>query len=606
MAQPSSALDFNRGPLDPAQAAAVAQAVDGLRVDQLTWVSGYLAGIAALRADASALVPPATEAASVPTLTVLYGSQTGNGQGVAEAVAAVARDQGMAVNVVGMQDYRPAQLKKETHLLVVVSTHGEGEPPDEAAALHEFLGAKRAPRLEQLQFAVLGLGDSSYEHFCQTGKDFDERLAQLGAARLHDRVDCDVDYEDPADAWRDAVLARVQEDFAEAATPLASRPAVQLHAVSTAPRYDKRHPFPAQVLASQPITAPGSAWPVRHVEFSLEGSGLTYEPGDALGVLPQNPTPLVEQFLRRVRASGEEKVSVGDESLSLREALASRLEVTVLSRGFLEQYAELTETKPLQALLEGDRSTLAAWSGERQVIDVLREYPASLAPQQLTAMLRKLTPRLYSIASSPEATPDEVHLTVAQVQYEAFGEVHWGAASTYLADGVAEGETAPIYVQPNTRFRLPKDDDRPIIMIGPGTGVAPFRAFVDHRQALGANGRSWLFFGARHFDTDFLYHIEWLRHLRQGSLTRMDVAFSRDQREKIYVQDRMREQGADLYAWLEEGAHLYVCGDANRMAHDVEETLRDLVATHGGRSEEAATAYLAELRQQGRYQRDVY
>ncbi|MEO0420789.1 MAG: assimilatory sulfite reductase (NADPH) flavoprotein subunit [Pseudomonadota bacterium] len=611
MAQPSTALDFNQGPLDPAQAAAVSQAVDGLNVTQLTWVSGYLAGLAA---TAGATVPldtataPVTLAEASPTLTVLFGSQTGNGQAIAEDLARVAGEQGMAVELKAMQDYRPASLKKESHVLVVVSTHGEGEPPDEAAALHEFLGSKRAPRLDHLHYAVLALGDSSYEHFCQTGRDFDERLAALGATRLADRVDCDVDYEAPADAWRDAMLAQVQEVFAKDTTESAApRPAVHLHAVANAPRYDKRSPFPAPLLANQPITGRGSGWPVRHLEFSLEDSGLDYEPGDALGVMPRNPQPLVAQLLDRLQARGDEEVTLNDgEALPLHEALASRLEVTVLSRSFVERYAEVAESSVLADLLAGDRSVYGDWAGQRQVIDVLREFPVVLAPEQFAGMLRKLTPRLYSIASSPLASPEEVHLTVAEVRYELFGERHWGAASTYLADAVAEGDTAPVYIQPNSRFRLPANNDAPVIMIGPGTGVAPFRAFVEHRQALGANGRNWLFFGARHFDTDFLYQIEWLRHLRQGSLSKLDVAFSRDQREKIYVQDRLQERGAELYAWLQEGAHVYVCGDASRMANDVDETLRRIVATHGARGDEQASEYLAELRANGRYQRDVY
>ncbi|MEM9383780.1 MAG: assimilatory sulfite reductase (NADPH) flavoprotein subunit [Pseudomonadota bacterium] len=610
MAQPSSALDFKQGPLDPAQAAAVSQAVDGLNVTQLTWVSGYLAGLAATAgatSPAQAASAPAALAAPSPTLTVLFGSQTGNGQAIAQELARVAAEQGMPVELKAMQDYRPASLKRESYLLVVVSTHGEGEPPDEAAGLHEYLGSARAPRLDHLHFAVLALGDSSYEHFCQTGKDFDERLAALGATRLGDRVDCDVDYESPAEAWREAMLAQVQDALSAQATESAARPAVHLHAVTSAPRHDKRNPYDATLLANQPITGRGSGWPVRHLEFSLEGSGLSYEPGDALGVLPHNPRPLVAQLMDRLQAGGDEPVALGDgEVLSLREALTSRFEVTVLSRSFVERYAAVSESRALNELLAGDRSTYSAWAGQRQVIDVLREFPVTLSPGQFAGMLRKLTPRLYSIASSPLATPDEVHLTVAEVRYEKFGEPHWGAASTYLADAVAEGDTAPVYVQPNNRFRLPADGDTPVIMIGPGTGVAPFRAFVEHRQALGANGRNWLFFGARQFDTDFLYQIEWLRHLRQGGLSKLDVAFSRDQREKIYVQDRLQEHGADLYAWLEEGAHVYVCGDASRMAVDVDETLRRIVATHGARDDDQASDYLAQLRDSGRYQRDVY
>jgi sulfite reductase (NADPH) flavoprotein alpha-component len=623
MASTSRAFAANHGPLDAAQAGAVAAALNGLNAEQLTWVSGYLAGLAARQtgaagAPASAAdeqpspAPAAAALASAQRMTVLYGSQTGNGRAIAEELAEQARSRGFEVVLGGMADYRVSALQREHNLLVVVSTHGEGEPPDDAESLHAFLASRRAPRLDQLHYSVLALGDSSYEHFCQTGRDFDQRLAALGATRLHALVECDVDYDDPAAQWSQGVLDEMEQRLGalRASQPAAPvRPSVQLRAVDTAQRHGKTHPFPAPVLACQPITGRGSGWPVHHVELLLEGSGMDYLPGDALGVLPHNPPPLVDAVLAVLGAAGDEPVPRGKEGRTgtLHEALSRELEITVLTRKFVEQYAQATGSAALiERLASDDRSAFNAWLGERQIIDVLREHPGEVEPVRVAGMLRTLTPRLYSIASSPLANPDEVHLTVAKVHYQAFGYEHYGAASTYLTHTVGEGDQVPVYVQPNERFRLPADGDVPIIMVGPGTGVAPFRAFVEHRRETGASGRNWLFFGGRHFDTDFLYQLEWLRYLKQGTLARLDVAFSRDQSEKCYVQHRMQERSRELFTWLEDGAHVYVCGDASRMAGDVHQALLGIIAREGGYSGEQAGEYLQDMKRIGRYQRDVY
>ncbi|WP_405219877.1 assimilatory sulfite reductase (NADPH) flavoprotein subunit [Lentisalinibacter sediminis] len=572
-------------------------AVADLSETQLTWASGYLAGLAAAGRDANPAAAPSAGAGpdARERLTILYGSQTGNGRRIAEAMQAEAAGRSLASRVVSMAEYRPAELRRETWLAVVVSTHGEGDPPDDAEMLHEYLFGPKAPKLGSLRYSVLALGDSSYAEFCRTGRDFDERLAALGASRYGERVDCDVDYEDPAARWSEAVLDAVRERLGEAA------PAPHLHAVPSEPPAVAPGPITAEVVTNQRITGRDSDKRVHHVELAVEG--LAYEPGDSVALKTRNPPAVVEAVLE---AAGLEDGRILGDGRTLADALAADLEITKASAGFLERYAEASNAAALAALLaDGRRKELAAYLADRQVIDVLHEHPAALSADEFVACLRGFKPRLYSIASSPLANPDEVHLTVAAVEYDAWGRRHYGSASTALA-ALEVGETLEARIEPNPRFRLPADGSAPTIMIGPGTGVAPFRTFLEHREIVGADGRNWLFFGDRHSASDFLYQIEWARFRKRGVLDRMDVAFSRDQADKVYVQHRLREQARDLYAWLEEGAHVYVCGDAARMAPDVHAALIDVVAEAGGRSSEQAGEYLKELRRAGRYQRDVY
>lgn len=587
-----------RGGLDAPRLARLQAAAAGLGREELLWASGYLAGLA----EAGAAVAPAAPANDpAPRLAVLYGSQTGNGRGVAERLAAAAQAKGLAVEVTSMADYRPARLAGERLAVIVASTHGEGDPPDDAIDFHAFLHGRKAPKLDKLRYAVLALGDSSYEHFCQTGRDLDERLAALGARRLFERVECDLDFRGDADAWSERVLAEAAEAL-PAAAPQATARVARLQAVPARPAYSADHPFSAELLTNQPLTAPGSGADLRHVELAVDES-FAYQPGDSLAVRTVNGPALVAPVLEALALDGELPVAGAGGEYPLAEALARDYEVTVLSRHFLEAWAETAASDELKGLLADPRAA-AAWMKDRQVIDVLRAYPAAVSPDRLLAALRPLTPRLYSIASGPSANPGEVHLTVGMVRYEAFGHTHHGAASHALA-GTVEGRALPVWVEPNERFRLPADD-APVIMIGPGTGVAPFRAFLEEREARGAGGRNWLFFGNRHFRGDFLYQIEWLRYRKQGLLTDLDVAFSRDQVDKVYVQHRMLEKAGALYAWLEDGAHLYVCGDAARMAPDVHAALIEAVRRASGRSQAAATEYVDGLRRDGRYHRDVY
>ena len=535
-------------------------------------------------------------------LTVLYGSQTGNGEEIASQLVSRARAGGFPVTAVSLADFKPANLKRESLVTFVISTHGEGEPPDDAELFHEFLLSKKAPELSHLQFCVLALGDSSYVNFCQTGREFDARLAQLGAERLAAMVECDLDYEADATDWVDQLVSRLP-NLLEARENIAI-PA--LRAVGTVSTFNKSNPFPAEILVNQKITGGGSSKDVRHIELSLEGSGLSYEPGDSLAVIARNPPQLVVELLDELALDGDTSVSVGDQDLRLTDALTSELEITVISRGFLRDWAALSGNEELASMLQASEPKgLGLFFENHQVIDVVRLYPTEVGAQDFVGMLRNLSPRSYSISSSPDANPDEVHLSVAAVRYEAFGHEHWGAASTYLADRLEEGDTVSVYVERNARFRLPREDV-PIIMIGPGTGIAPFRAFVEQRAEQGSAGDNWLFFGDRNFDSDFLYQLEWQRYLKRGNLTRLDVAFSRDQRQKIYVQDRIRENSKEVFRWLERGAALYVCGDSKRMAGDVNDALIDVLVNEGGMDAAAAAEKLKALRGQGRYQRDVY
>ncbi len=587
-------------PLDLAQTQKVRSALDGLTPAQLQWVSGYVAGLAAQNEPA----PPAVaQTATDPsnTMTILYGSQTGNGRAIAEELKQNAVSRGFAVNLISLADYRPANIKRETLISLVVSTHGEGDPPDDAELFHEFLLSGKAPQLKQLKYSVLALGDSSYVNFCQTGRDLDARLSELGAVRFVATIECDLDYDEAVAGWADDVLEALPN-------VLESMPSVpRLHAVKPPAVYNRRHPFEAVVLTNQKITGAKSTKDVRHIELSLEDSGLMYEPGDSLAVIADNPPQLIEELLDTLDFSGDEEVKIQGATFTIREALRAKLEVTVPNLGFLKVYAELTDSQDLRDLLQPDhQAELSVFLQARQIIDIVREYAAPVSAAEFAASLRTLMPRSYSIASSPLANPDEVHLTIASVNYQAFGTEHWGAASTMLADRIAEGDKVSVFVEPNPRFRLPTDGQTPVIMIGPGTGVAPFRAFVEQRAELGATGKNWLFFGDRTFHSDFLYQLEWQRFLKRGILHRMDVAFSRDQADKVYVQHRIEEHAAEVWAWLQQGAAIYVCGDAKHMAGDVHDALINVLVSHGGYDADSAENYLKDLRRAGRYQRDVY
>ncbi|ELY5851657.1 NADPH-dependent assimilatory sulfite reductase flavoprotein subunit [Cronobacter malonaticus] len=589
-------------PLSPEQLARLQTATHDFTPTQLAWLSGYFWGMVNQQPGAAVVQTPAAPAS---VITLISASQTGNARRVAEALRDDLLAAQLNVNLVNAGDYKFKQIAQEKLLVVVASTQGEGDPPEEAVALHKFLLSKKAPKLDGTAFAVFGLGDTSYEHFCQAGKDFDTRLAELGAERLLDRVDADVEYQAAAQAWRqrvvDVLKARVPKEAPSQAAFTASG-AVNL--VDSTP-YTKESPLTATLSVNQKITGRHSEKDVRHIEIDLGDAGLRYQPGDALGVWYQNDPALVQELLELLWLKGDEPVTVGEKTLPLSEALQWHFELTVNTAAIVENYATLTRSEALLPLV-GDKAKLQDYAARTPIVDMVRFAPAQLEAEQLTGLLRPLTPRLYSIASSQAEVENEVHITVGVVRFDIEGRPRAGGASSYLADRLEEDGEVRVFIEHNDNFRLPATPETPVIMIGPGTGIAPFRAFMQQREADGATGKNWLFFGNPHFTEDFLYQVEWQRYVKEGLLTRIDLAWSRDQDHKIYVQDKIREQGAELWRWIQEGAHLYVCGDANRMAKDVEQALLEVIAAYGGMDAEAADEYLSELRVERRYQRDVY
>jgi len=589
--------------LNPEQWRLVEQLSGLLDSAQARWISGYFAGLdAGLRLSSG--TQPAAVAADTRRLTILYGTETGNAAEVARGLDAVARENGLSATLADMADYKVRQLGQEQDVLIVVSTYGEGDPPQPATGFFEFVEGRKAPKLEGVRFAVLALGDSTYEYYCQAGKRLDQRFEELGATRLAARVDCDIDYEEAAEGWTRAMVDQLASE-AQAAAPVAAAVAA---APAAAPSvHDKRNPFSAPVIENIAIVGRGSTKETRHIEFSLAGSGLVYEPGDALGIAASNDPAVVAALLDALSLSPDATFDLKGQSVAIGEALTHRFEITAATPRFLDYWAMLSEAAALQQLQQEDRSgERAVFLRTHHIVDIVRRFPVGeIMPQGLISALRPLQPRLYSLASSLAAAPDEAHLTVAPVRYALHGEARSGVASGLLADRAGPDTELPVYIQSNPHFRLPAGD-APIIMIGAGTGVAPYRAFLQEREAQGAEGKSWLFFGERNFRTDFLYQTEWQGWLKDGTLGRMDVAFSRDGADKIYVQNRMKEQGRDLFAWLEDGAHVYVCGDAANLAPDVHEALIDIVAAEARTGREAAEDYVRSLQADHRYQRDVY
>ena len=604
-----SSLVAQASPLSEQQVQQLQGLVSQLNPIQQAWVSGYLAASAQLAGQG---MPAAAQAAASASLTILFGSQTGNARHVAEALAKQAQAKGIVAKVVDMAEYKTSQLKNEQYLLIVTSTYGEGEPPENAIGLHSFLFSKKAPKLNGLKYAVLGLGDTSYEFFCKTAQDFDQRLAELGATSVQARADLDVDYQAQADSWSTEVITKLEPELKASAAPSAqviAWPGVDSPGSDTTAgsvsQYNKQNPFAAELYTNQKITGRDSTKDVRHIEISLAGSGLSYQPGDALGVYFSNDAALVRELLLLTAIARDTPVTVGSATLTIEQALTDQLELTQSYPAFVEKYAAATGNVAL-AELAADKAALRSYINDRQIIDIVREHPGLLSAQQLADALRKQQPRLYSIASSQAEVEDEVHLTVGVVRYDAYGQPHLGGASGFLAERLAEGDKLKVFVEHNNNFRLPQSDDTPVIMIGPGTGIAPFRAFLQERDARGASGKNWLFFGNPHFTQDFLYQLELQNYLKRGVLSKLDVAFSRDQAAKVYVQDKLRKNAAEIWQWLQDGAHLYICGDANRMAKDVQQALIDIVQQHGGKTADEAQHYLDELRVAKRYQKDVY
>ena len=644
---------------------------------QLAWLSGYCWSQCQLPAAQAFIgqpgtilsgttqpgVMPSAAQTSVATgsapaatrrITILSASQTGNARRVASQLAESLKKAGLQPRLTGAADFKSKTLPGEDILLLVSSTQGEGEPPEEALPLHKFLFGKKAPKLDTLHFAVLGLGDSSYPNFCQAGRDFDARLAELGAHRLHDRGDCDLDFQATATAWIDAITPVLKKLCAGSSGqpsggahpsagnstgtagafpgafplpggpgplstagnpgasgnlgsfPLPTDAAVATVEAQAAQVWTREQPFTASLSVRQKITARNAEKDVEHIEIDLSDSGIQYQPGDALGVWPVNAPDLVSEILSLHGLKGDETVQLSDgTSTDIRHALTHHVDITQNTPSFVQAYATHSGKRELQEIVE-NAEALDVYLASTPPVGVFAEHPHPLPAQELLKLFRPQAPRLYSIASSQDDVGDEVHLTVGVVQFRHHGQHYTGAASGYLGHLLEEGDGVRVFVEPNPHFRLPADGEKSIIMIGAGTGIAPFRAFMQQREAQGDTGRNWLIFGNQRFTDDFLYQAEWLQYRKSGLLTRADLAWSRQGKEKVYVQHRLTQAGADVWQWLQEGAHLYVCGDANRMARDVEHALKEIVMTHGGMSEDDADDYLNDLRENRRYQRDVY
>ncbi|WP_444994482.1 assimilatory sulfite reductase (NADPH) flavoprotein subunit [Aliikangiella sp. IMCC44359] len=595
-------VDFspNAQPLSPE----LLETVKGYDSKELYWLSGYCSGLADARQGGqftSITIPNEVESTAVALKTVvLYASQTGNAQSIAEQLHQNLVQKGLSANLSSLADFKNNKLKEQQIIVMVASTHGEGEPPDDAIDFHEFIRGKRAPKLEGVRHAVLSLGDSSYEFFCQTGKDFDEAFAKLGSTVLVDRVDCDLDYEEPSANWITQVVEQIEGLSAvsqSATNEVTSSP------VSSSQQFTKENPFAATILDNQKITGKGSVKHINHIEISLEGSGIYYLPGDSLGVWAKNNQSVVAEILQLTELSGDETVSFKQSEKTLLQVLSENLEISLINKNFILEYAELSGAEALKDIAA---SEYAKYIANHQIVDVIKYSPMKLEAQQLVDLLKPIKPRLYSIASSLEANPEEVHLTVGLEASENSNGVRYGTASNFLINELQADDEVLVYVEANKHFKLP-ENDKPVIMIGPGTGVAPFRAFLQQRQEESATGENWLYFGNPNFNTDFLYQIELQSLLKDKVLTDLSVAFSRDQEEKVYVQDRLLENAESVWQWInDKQASIYVCGDMNRMAKDVHAALVKIISEQSGRTQEDAEAFLSQLRKDKRYQRDVY
>ena len=600
------ALNILNSPFNEQQLKQINELYPTLTPYQKIWLTGFLSADQLSTTLPSTADVTATAVSPVTkTATILFASQTGNSQHVAQKLANQLKDNGVEVTLESTGKFKTKELKKIEHLFIVASTHGEGEPPDQAIQFHEFLYSKRAPKLEGLKFSVLALGDSSYEFFCKTGADFDSQLEALGATRIVPRVDCDVDYEDDATKWIQSVV-EFFEQISSSNSQSVAKQSNDSTAKVEATTYTRKNPFYAEVLENITLNGRGSNKQTQHLELSLEGSGITFEPGDSLGIIPENNEQLVTLLLEALAFDAGQQVTVDGALIPLQEALQKQLEITVLSKPLLQKLQAFTTNEKLAALT-ADGGEWKTYAYGRDLVDVVNEFgPFNWTAQQFVDQLRKIPARLYSIASSQLAHEDEVHLTIGKVSYEVDGRTRLGVASSQVADRIEIGDKLAVYVHKNPNFKLPENEETPIIMIGAGTGIAPFRSFVEERAERGAQGKSWLFFGEQHFVTDFYYQVEWQAWLADGSLTNLTLAFSRDQQEKIYVQHRLKQHAAEIYEWLEQGAALYVCGDEKSMASDVDRAIKEIVAEQSGKSFEEATAYVEELKQQQRYNRDVY
>ncbi len=563
---------------------------------QQAWLGGFFAGMHSHILQSAG----SNNTANARQVTILYGTQTGNSEAVAHDAVQVAKTHGLNALALSMDEISAEEFANLEYILLITSTYGEGEMPDNAALLWEAIHSNDALDLTHMKYSVLALGDTSYDQFCQAGIDWDNRLTQLGANRLVERVNCDVDFDEAAKNWISSVIPLMSEGGVTISMDTENTP--------TTPKYSRKNPFPATLLTNRLLTSPQSSKEIRHYEISIAGSGLSYEAGDALNIIPTNCPDLVAGIIQAIGCQGDEDEPIHGELMPLSEALRTHFEIKSPSKELLDEIAKRSGDQTLNHLLQsGDKEKLATYLWGRDTLDLLLQFPMmQFSAAEFIALLKPLQHRAYSISSSGKAHPESVHLTVSSVRYHSYDREHKGVCSTYLAD-LADAKT-PVrcFFSPNKVFRVPENNDLPMIMVGPGTGIAPFRAFLQEREFRQAKGLNWLFFGDRNAATDFIYQNELEAMQKSGILGKLDLAFSRDQEEKIYVQDRMREKGAELFALLEQGAYFFVCGDAYRMAKDVDKALHDVIATHGKLSDEQAIDYVNQMKKDKRYVRDVY
>ncbi len=594
-----SALGADNSPFNEEQLRLLKRSIGTLNQSQSQWLSGYLAG---RLGDAAALT--GVEALGTgPALTILYGSDTGNGELMAQELSGQFEQAGITARLESLDHFRPAGLKKLERAVFIISTHGEGDPPEEAVELFEYLSSERAARLTTLSYRVLALGDRSYEHFCASGRELDERLQVLGARPFGARVECDVDYETDAGNWSSEVIAHVKEHWAEGSQPAV---ATRLSLVPSKPRWTRHEPFQAEILKVQKITGADSGKDICHLELSLEGSGLDYHPGDALGVWAPNDPDTVDEILDSLVLAGATMVEVDDSRISLSEALGDYRELTRLSVETIEAYARTGGQAELGELFQAfDPEQRREFIEQRQFVDLVQEFPSEIEAQALVDILRPLAPRSYSVSSSRTLVDEEVHLTVATLYSDATGRQRSGVASQFLNHRIGVGGLVRLFHDPNRRFHLPEDPTSPIVMIAAGTGIAPFRAFMQELESTGASRQSWLIFGNPHLRTDFLYQRDWLRWRETGLLDRIDTAWSRDGADKQYVQHLISDQTERLERWLQRGAHIYICGGL-AMGRAVQDAIQQATAAQGGISFEEAESALTELRRSKRIHKDLY
>ncbi|MFA7746090.1 assimilatory sulfite reductase (NADPH) flavoprotein subunit [Salinicoccus roseus] len=608
-------LTVTNSPFNEEQTEKINQILPTLTTEQKIWFSGYLtanqqAGIKenvdAPSQEVAEYLLNTNSPSKTREITILFGSETGNAQSLAESLETRLKEKEFTVKLSSLENFKPKDLKKVEDLFIISATHGEGDPPENAVSFHEFLHSRKAPKLTDLRFSVLSLGDASYEFFCQTGKDFDKRLEELGGERIAERIDCDLDFDEPAEEWMGNVLLKLTISSNNDST--VSIPEIDAPDSEASPVYSRTNPYMAEILENLNLNGRGSNKETRHIELSLEDFNIPFEPGDCLGVYPKNDTALVDMVIEKLGWSPDETVSVNTQgkTLSIREAFTTHFEITRLTKPLLTKAADIFRNQALTTMVENE-ALLKTYLEGRDLLDLISDFPPQdLVPDSLVKILRKITAREYSISSSYKANPEEVHLTVGAVRYQTHGRNRSGVCSVQFAERLEPGDTVPVYLHHNPNFNFPFDGETPVIMVGPGTGVAPFRSYLEEKEELEVGGKTWLFFGEQHFTTDFLYQTEWQKWLKEGILSRMDLAFSRDTGEKIYVQQRILENSKDFYQWLKDGASLFVCGDEKKMAKDVHEAIIAVLEKEGNMSRDESEIYLNQMKKDKRYQRDVY